>query len=242
MKSPETLLAGDGIGLHEEIEEMFSGHAQGGNLPPRKTPIRLGDPELCPRSGRIIKPGAADTNAAHEPDTWRPKKGDKPPKDGPLTLSQVLEYAQAQYRKWSNELTKAKQLIDDPLDEKKKPINLEPVQALGLLAEQARHFIDLLRRLKPENGIPSSDTAAKPFVNKLLSAIPKGASVISTADAVRVLVPGFPDLFDGAASLRAAGKRLRGLLLGLGIFTRNMRINGQVVKGYRVADLRKTVV
>jgi len=66
---------------------------------------------------------------------------------GLLTLPQVIEYAQAQHKKWSKELTKAKQWIDDPLNEKKEPISLEPVQALGLLAEQARHFIDLLRMI-----------------------------------------------------------------------------------------------
>ena len=84
MKSPETPLSDDGYGLHEEVEEMFSEHAEGGSLPARKTPVRVGDPEIGLNSGRIIKAGAADTNAAHEPDTWSPKKGDKPPKEGHL--------------------------------------------------------------------------------------------------------------------------------------------------------------
>jgi hypothetical protein len=244
MKSPDFPMMEDtgGSSLRDEIEELFGEVGRPGGSLKAKKPIRIGDTERHPTTGEVITTGAANTTASDAPLTWKPGKGDKPGKDGSLTLSEVIDYAKAQHKKWSKELTKAKQWIDDPLDETKKPINLEPVQALGLLTEQARHFVDLLRRLKPEKGIPSSDPTAKAVLNKLLCSIPSGAKVISTAGAVRILVPAFPDLFDGAASLKAAGKRLQGLLRGLGVSNRDIRINGQVVKGYRVADLRQAAV
>jgi hypothetical protein len=213
MKLPDALAEG-GFGLHEEIEEMFSGHAHGGGLPARKTPIRVGD--------------RANATFAHEPDTWRPKKGDKPPKERPLTLPQAIAYCNAQAKKWQN------QAKADDFKE------MKCCDAYSLLAQQAKHIAELLKRLKPRASA-SLDTAAaaKKVVKKLLSSICGRGKVISTADAVRILVPAFPDLFEGVASLKSAGKRLQGLLQKLGVSACNVRSSGKVVKGYRVAELRQ---
>ena len=231
MKSPPAPLGDDGIGLHEEIEEIFSGHAQGGELPKGKTPIRVGDTEGNPRSGRVTTVGLANTNAADEPDTWRPKKGHKPAKDCPLALLQVIGYCEAQDKKWQQ------QAKADDFKE------MKCCDAYSLIANQFKHLTSLLKRVKPAASVSSDDAAiAKKAVNTLLSEIPNGAKVISTAEAVRILVPAFPDLFEGAGSLRAAGKRLGGLLQGLGVYPDNVRANGKVVKGYQVADLQKAMV
>ena len=210
MKSPDMPLADDGIGLHEEIEEYLAGYEQGEN---GSVPVR------------------ADTSLRDGPELWRPRKGDKPPKDGPLTLPQVIDYCEAQAKKWQ------KQARADDFKE------MKCCHAYSLLAQQAKHNAELLRRVKPAPSVSSDKAAAtKEVLNTLLSAIPVDAKAISTADAVRSLVPVFPDLFDGAMSLKGAGKRLQGLLQGLGVFTCNVRSNGKVVKGYRVADLQKTAV
>jgi hypothetical protein len=226
VKSPDALLAEGGCGLHEEIEEMLSGHAQGGNLPPRKTPIRVGDPEICPRSGRIIKPGAADTNAAHEPDTWRPKKGDRPPKDGSLTVPQVIGYCEAQVKKWR------KQAKADDFKE------MNCSAAYSLFAQQAKHIAELLKRVRPVAEVSSENPAARAIVKYILSAIPDSAKAISTMEAVRIAAPKFPQHFNGC-SKKAWGRQLQLILRPLGVRSRTLRINGQPIKGYLVADLQK---
>ena len=223
-------LAEAGCSLHEEIEERFSRHAQGGTLLPRKTAVRVGDGEICPRSGRIIKPGAADANAAHEPDTWCPRKGDTAPKDGPLAMPQLIGYCEEQVKKWQ------KQAKADDFKE------MKCCDAYSLLSQQANHIAELLKRLKPAASVSHDTASAKAVVKKLLSAICDNAKVISTADAVRILVPAFPDLFGGTASLKGAGKRLQGMLRGLDVSSDDIRINGRVLKGYRVTELRHAVV
>jgi len=212
MKSPDAPLADDSFGLHEEIAQNLGQYEQEGNLPAAPTPVR------------------DDTTRRDEADLWRPRNGDNA-RNGPLTMAQVITYLEAQVKKWRKE-AKA-----DDFKEMKR------CAAYSLLAQQANHIVELLKRVKPVASVSSDNAAtAKDIVHTLLSAISDGTQVISTADAVRVLVSAFPDLFDGAASLRAAGKRLRGLLQGLGISTVNLRINGQVVKGYRVADLREAAM
>jgi hypothetical protein len=213
MKSPETPLADDGYGLHEEIEEMFAGHGQQSSLPTAPTPVRT------------------ETNLCDGPELWRPRKGDNPPKDGPLTIQQVVAHCDGQAKKWS------KRALADDFKE------MKCCDAYSLVASQFKHVASLLKRVTPAASLSSdSAAAAKGIVNRLLFELRSGAKAISTADAVRILVPAFPHLFDGATTLKAAGKRLRGLLQGLGVWTHNIRINGQVVKGYRVADLRQAVV
>lgn len=213
MKSPDAPLADDSIGLREEIEEYLGEYEQSGNLPSAPTPIR------------------ADTSHPDGPELWRPQKGDNPPKDGPLTLQQAVSYCDEQAKKWQ------KQAKADDFKE------MKCCASYSLLAQQAKHIAELLKRVKPTASVSSDNAAAaKEVVNTLLSAIPSDAKVISTADAVRILAPAFPDLFEGAGSLRAAGKRLRGLLQGLGVCSDNVRTNGKVVKGYRVADLREAAM
>jgi len=210
VKSPDALLAGDGCPLHEEIEEMFSEHGQGGNLPP--TPVRDGDTVV---------------DGHDQPKTWRPGKGDKPPKDGSLTVPQVIGYWEAQAKKWQ-EQAKA----DDF-----KEINCSA--AYSLLAQQAKHISELLKRVKPVAEVSCENAAgAKEIVQLLLSAIPDRAKAISTMEAVRIAAPKFPQHFNGC-SKKAWGRQLQLLLRPLGVRSRTLRIKGQLIKGYLVADLQK---
>jgi hypothetical protein len=175
MKAPDAPLSDDSIGFHQEIEEYLG--EQASNLPAAPIPVR------------------DDTSFRDEPQTWRPKKGDKPPKDCPLTLLQVIGYCDAQDKKWQQ------QAKADDFKE------MKCCDAYSLIANHFKHLTSLLKRVKPEASVSSNSAAiAKKAVNTLLSKIPNGAKVISTAEAVRILVPAFPDLFEGAGSLRAGRK------------------------------------
>jgi len=215
MKTPDAPLADDSVGLHEQIEEYLGGYEQAGNLPAKPAPVR------------------ANTSPSDGPELWRPRKGDRPAKDGPLTIQEIVAYCDGQTKEWQ------KQARADDFKE------MKCCDAYSLLAQQAKRIAGLLKRVKaaPARSVPSDNAGiAKRVVNTLLSKIPSGAKVISTADALDILVRAFPDLFDGAASLRGAGKRLRGLLQGLDVCPDNVRTSGKVVKGYQMADLQKALV